>query len=113
MANGRDTLRIVTLSAGGRPIQVLDLNDATGYWRDRDAGLTYTPPAATSQVSRTGLRFGGAQVVGETHDNGLISWTAYVRGSTVTQATQRVETLLKEINESARGRRVEWAPDGI
>jgi hypothetical protein len=113
MANGRDTLRLVTLSPGGRPVQVLDLNDATNYWRDRDAGFVYTPPPATQQVARTGRRYGGGRVVGESHDNGTVAWTAYVRGTTVTTAAQRVEQLLDEINDTARGRYVEWAPDGL
>jgi hypothetical protein len=113
MANGRDTLRLVTLSTGGRPVEVLDLNDANQYWRDRDAGFTYTPPPATQQVARTGRRYGGGRVVGESHDNATVAWTAYVRGTTVTSAAQRVEQLLDEINDAARGRYVEWAPDGL
>jgi hypothetical protein len=53
MADGRDTLRIVTLSDGGRPVAVLDLNDADGYFRDREGGFAFTPAAVTQQVSRS------------------------------------------------------------
>jgi hypothetical protein len=113
MATGRDTLRIVTLSAGGRPVQVLDLNDASGYWRDREAGFQFTPAAVSQQVSRRAQRFGGGRVVGEIHDNGAIGWTAYVRGSTVAECSQRVEALLAQVNDTARGKYVEWAPDTL
>jgi hypothetical protein len=113
MATGRDTLRIVTLSAGGRPVQVLDLNDASGYWRDREAGFQFTPAAVSQQVSRRAQRFGGGRVVGEIHDNGSIGWTAYVRGSTVAECSQRAEALISQIHETARGRYLEWAPDTL
>jgi hypothetical protein len=113
MATGRDTLRIVTLSAGGRPVQVLDLNDASGYFRDREAGFQFTPAAVSQQVSRRAQRFGGGRVVGEIHDNGSIGWTAYVRGSTVAECSQRAEALISQIHETARGRYLEWAPDTL
>jgi hypothetical protein len=113
MADGRDTLRIVTLSDGGRPVAVLDLNDADGYFRDREGGFAFTPAAVTQQVSRRAQRFGGGRVVGEIHDNGSIGWTAYVRGSTVVECSQRVEALLSQVHETARGRFIEWAPDGL
>jgi hypothetical protein len=108
-----DTLRVVTFSAGGRPILVRDLNDITGYFRDRDAGTTFTPAQAATQYSRRAKRYGGARAVGQTHDNAALAWTAYVRGSSVTQAAQRVEQLLVDIENAARGRYIEFAPEGV
>jgi hypothetical protein len=111
-----DTLRIVTFSAGGRPVEVLNLNSAPGtvtaYFRERDGGFQFTPAASNVQYSKRARRYGGARAVGETHDNGSIAWTAYVRGATLLAATQNVEALLQTISDEARGRYVEWAPEG-
>ncbi len=109
----RDTLRLVTLGDGGRPVPVLDLNDADGYWRDRDGGFAYTPSAVSQHVSRRARRFAGGRVVGEIHDNGSIAWTAYVRGATPQACGERVEQLIELINATASGRYLEWAPDGL
>lgn len=111
-----DTLRVVTVDGGGRVVPLLDLNSAsgsaTGYFRDRDAGFTFTPGVSTQQNSSRSRRYGGSLSVGETHDNGAIAWTAYVKGNTLAQATANVETLLRVMNSAAVGRMVEWAPEG-
>jgi hypothetical protein len=110
-----DVLRIVTFSAGGRPIETLNLNSAPGsvtaYFRERGS-FQFTPAASTVQYSKTARRYGGGRAVGEVHDNGSIAWTAYVRGTTLLAATQNVEALLAAISDEARGRYVEWAPEG-
>lgn len=111
-----DVLRVVTFSTGGRPIETLNLNSAPGavtaYFRDRDGGFQFVPAASSVQYSKRARRFGGGRAVGETHDNGSIGWTVYVRGTTLLAATQNVEALLQTISDEARGRYVEWAPEG-
>jgi hypothetical protein len=110
-----DVLRVVTLSSGGRPVEVLNLNSAPGtltaYFREKGT-FQYTPAPSTVQWSKTARRYGGARAVGETHDNATMAWTAYVRGATLLAATQNVEALLQTIADEARGRYVEWAPEG-
>jgi len=111
-----DTLRIVTFSAGGRPIEVSDLNTgagvATGYFRDRSAEFTFIPAVPTVQWSKRSRRYGGGIAAGETHDNGAIGWTAYVRGATLAAGEAAAESLVQAINSAARKRHVEWAPEG-
>lgn len=111
-----DVLRIVTFSTGGRPIETLNLNSAPGavtaYFRDRDGGFQFVPAVAAVQYSKRSRRWGGARATGATHDNGTIGWTVYVRGTTLLAATQNVEALLQAIEDEARGRYVEWAPEG-
>ncbi len=46
----RDTLRLVTLSDGGRPVPVLDLNDADGYWRPQRKVSTSNEPFALKRA---------------------------------------------------------------
>jgi hypothetical protein len=110
-----DVLRIVRLSPGGRPIEVLNLNSdpgtVTAYFRERGT-FQFTPAVSTVQYSKKARRYGGATAVGETHDNGAIGWTAYVRGATLAAAVQNVEALIAQITETARGRFVEWYPEG-
>jgi hypothetical protein len=110
-----DTLRVVTFSTGGRPVVVRDLNSAPGavtaYFRERDS-FQFTPAASTVQYSKTSRRYGGARAVGEVHDNASIAWTAYVRGATLSLASANVEALIQNISDEARGRYVEWAPEG-
>jgi hypothetical protein len=111
-----DTLRIVTFSTGGRPIERVNLNSAPGtvtaYFRERGPGFQFVPAISSVQYSKQARRYGGARAVGETHENGSVGWTAYVRGATLAAAVQNVESLLTYINEQVRGRFVEWAPEG-
>jgi hypothetical protein len=110
-----DVLRIVTFSPGGRPIEVLNLNSSPGtvtaYFRERGT-FQFTPAPSTVQYSRRARRYGGARATGETHDNGSVAWTVYVRGSTLATAVANVEALLAVITDEARGRFVEWQPEG-
>jgi hypothetical protein len=110
-----DVLRIVTFSAGGRPVETLNLNSSPGavpsYFRERGT-FQFAPGTPSVQYSRRARRFGGGRAVGETHDNGTVSWTAYVRGATVATAVANIEALVATINDEARGRYIEWAPEG-
>lgn len=107
-----DLLRIVTLSKGGRPVAVKDLSYQQGsYTAERDS-FKFTPAAPQQQTSRTGQRFGGATIVGETHDNAQAAWNAIITGTTPAIAATSVESMLAEIHAVARGRLLEWRPDG-
>ena len=58
-----DTLRVVTFSAGGRPVVVRDLDDGATYTRARGS-FKFTPGAPTPVMSRQQRRYGGARIVG-------------------------------------------------
>lgn len=111
-----DTLRVVNFDRSGRPHEVLDLNSSPGattaYFRDRDAGFSFVPGAGTVQYSTQTRRYAGGLPVSQSHENGTIGWTAYVRGATLEAAVMNVEALLVEINSAAYRRYVEWAPEG-
>lgn len=110
-----DVLRIVTFDYGGRKTEVLNLNSAPGtvtaYFRERNS-FQFTPAASNVQFASRARRYGGGRAIGETHENASIAWTAYVRGATLLAATQNVEALLENISSEARGRFIEWAPEG-
>ena len=107
-----DRRRIITMSAGGRPILELDLEVAPNYEAIGDT-FAYAPGQANAQESREPGRYGGSTTVGEQNDNGTVSWSALVRGNTPDQVAQNVEALLESANRATRGRLFEWRPDGV
>jgi hypothetical protein len=106
-----DRRRIVTLSAGGRPILDTDLEVASTYQAISET-FAYQPGANNQMTSREPTRFGGQVIVGEQNDNGTVSWQALVRGSTADQVAANIETLLTAANRASQGRLLEWRPDG-
>jgi hypothetical protein len=106
-----DRRRIVTLSAGGRPILDTDLEVASTYQAISET-FAYQPGANNQMTSREPTRFGGQVIVGEQNDNGTVSWQALVRGSTADQVAAISETLLTAANRASQGRLLEWRPDG-
>lgn len=107
-----DVLRIVTLSPGGRPIVTMNLDDGATYIRLRDT-FKFTPAAATQQTSNSARRYGGSRIVGESHDNGSVSWNMLVKGTTQDNAAVAVEAVLAAIGATATGRLLEWRPDSL
>lgn len=106
-----DRRRLVTMSAGGRPVLELDL-EVTDAYHAVQGTFAYAPGQQNPMASREPGRFGGQVVVGEQNDNGTASWQALVKGSTEDQAAANIEALLGVANRSSQGRLLEWRPDG-
>ena len=106
-----DRLRLVTLSAGGRPVVVRDLESAPTYMKARDT-FVVTPPAKTSRMVAQAGRYGGSRSVGERQENGAIAATWRVKGTSQDNAIANVEALLADVENEDRGRFLEWRPAG-
>ncbi len=106
-----DLLRIVTLSGGGKPIVEFDLDNGETFQKTRDS-FTVTPAAPRAQVSQVQRRFGGGLIVGETHENAQVSWSAHVRGNTPDGALANISALLGRVTSTSLGRLLEWLPAG-
>jgi hypothetical protein len=76
-----DTLQLVTFSAGGRPILASDFQDGV-VTQLVQKSLAFQPGQKAQQMSQRQRRYGGALQVGETTDNGLLSWQWLVKGTT-------------------------------
>jgi hypothetical protein len=106
-----DIRRIVSLSAGGRPIVALDLEQTDIYKAERGT-FQFTPGPKSAQVSGRGGRYGGGRIVGETRDFARVGWTMRVKATSADQLNQRMEDLLGQVESVRRGRLLEWRPDG-
>lgn len=107
-----DRTRIVSLSAGGRPVTVLDLDNGDTFQRVRGS-FTVNPAARRQQLTARSRRYAGGRVVSETHENGSVGWTALVRGASYDAVATNAEALLAAVESAAVDRFVEWRPDGM
>lgn len=112
-----DVLRAVTFSTGGRPVELLNLDqieasDYPDFVRMRGT-FRFTPAPPQQQVSDSNRRYGGGRVVGETHGNATISWQALVKGTSYDDAAFNAEQLLQQVDSVVVGRYIEWLPDGM
>lgn len=103
-----DLRRIVRRPTSGTVV-VKNLDDQTNYVMNRDSFKVTAPPRHTIMAQRQ-RRYGGARPVGETHDNGTISWTALVRGATTDACLANVESMLAVLESAATDLFFEWKP---
>jgi hypothetical protein len=105
-----DRFRVVTLPEDGRaPAVELELIQAGQLEREKDT-FAIAPGARSTRRAAQGGRYGGARPLGETHEDGAISWTALVKGDTAAESIVTARYLLRSLEE-ARGRRyLEWKP---
>ena len=106
-----DLLRLVTIPRSGRPAVELDLQDGVTLLLKRST-FNVTPPPKKQQQSTIPGRWGGSLAVSESHDNGRVGATWLVRGVSKDAAVASVDNLIVEVNDSARGRYLEWKPEG-
>jgi len=102
------------MSSGGRPVLELDLEVTATYQAIMDT-FAYAPGQRNQQASREPGRYGGQQVVGETNDNGTVSWQALVQGGpgqSIAVVAANVEALLLACERTGRDRLLEWRPEG-
>lgn len=106
-----DLLRIVELSAGGRPVTLLDIETGGTYSKVRDT-FKVTPGAKSRQVASLQRRWGGGRVVGETTENAQVKATWLVTGATADLALSNLQVLLAQLETVTAGRYLQWQPDG-
>jgi hypothetical protein len=102
--------RIVTISDTGTVTTVLDVEDVTNYFSERDT-FNVIPGAPKPIQAERARRFGGWRKVGETHDNGTIAWTSYVKGTTADLALVNAEALFALLRDPRSDLFFEWRPE--
>jgi hypothetical protein len=98
----------------GTVATLLDLETGVTYQSVRDT-FTVTPGQRKPTMAQSQRRYGGSRQTGESHENGAISWTILVDGTTADICTAAVEALIGQVEILAVGRsdtHVEWRPDG-
>lgn len=106
-----ELLRYVTLDVGGRPSVVLDLNDMTVLAIARES-FKATPASKSRLMSAAERRYGGSRQVGEITDNGMVSWSTLVAGTTADTCIATLEGLLAQAEANPLPLLLEWRPDG-
>lgn len=106
-----DILKAVTLDIGGRPVVSATFDDQLSIFVTRST-FKITGPAKTPIQSTPDRRNAGSRQVGETTDNGSISWTNMIVGSSQDDCIERVEALIAQAEETQGKRLIEWRPDG-
>jgi hypothetical protein len=105
-----DRRRIVTISDTGTVTTVLDVEDLTNYFSERDS-FNVVPGAPKPIQAERARRFGGWRKVGETHDNGAITWTSFVKGTTADLAIVNAEALFALLRDPRSDLYFEWRPE--
>lgn len=106
-----DTVRLVTLDAGGRTEVIADLNDFISFMFVRDS-FTITAPQKQPILASAERRYGGSRQVGESHENGAVSWSALVKGNTADECIAAISTLTTLLERTDGDLFIEWLPDG-
>jgi hypothetical protein len=107
-----DILRVVTLSAGGRPITAQDLENGSTFLK---AAKTFqiAPGQRKPQMAGPARRYAGQRAIGENQDNGIVQWTALVSGANVANQTcANADAMLAVFENWAPGMLLEFRPDG-
>ena len=109
-----DVLRVVEFSAGGRPVEVLNLEQLGGAGNvTKEAGtFKFTAPQAKNVEARSPRRFGGSRTVAQSHENATIGARWLVKADTHDEALDQIARLLEVCNHALSGRYVEFRPDG-
>jgi hypothetical protein len=106
-----ELLRVITLDVGGRPSVVLDLNDMTNFSIVRES-FSVEPASKGQIMSSADRRYGGSHQVGETTDNGAVSWSSLVSGGSADAALALVEQMISQLEANPAALLLEWRPDG-
>ncbi len=106
-----DLFRLVTLSVGGRPIEILNLEKPDTYWKERDS-LKFTPGPKKQIWSQSARRYGGGRQADETHENGTVEANWVATGATERQCLTNLRALLRALERSRPGMFIEFRPDG-
>jgi hypothetical protein len=106
-----DGLKVVTLSAGGRPIVRADIQDGTTYNLLRGT-FKLAAGQKRQQTAQVQTRYGGSRVVAESQENGTVSGMWLIAGATGDLVNSNTEALLEQVDDAGAGRFLEWIADG-
>lgn len=106
-----DTLRIVRFN-NYKALTVYNLMDGDKIALQRDT-LAIKPAERNQQFSSTNRRYGGSVLGNETHDNGSLEATWYIKDDTSDLALKRLDGFLTQMEKFAQYERfIEWRPEG-
>jgi hypothetical protein len=106
-----DILRYISLDVGGRPVVALDLND-TANFQVVSESFVVEPASKQPIMSTADRRYGGGTQVGETTDNGSVSWKALVTGGSYDGCLALVESMISHLEANPALLFLEWRPEG-
>jgi hypothetical protein len=107
-----DLLRVVTLSAGGRPIVVQDLENGSTFAKGRGT-LQVQQGQRKQQQAGPSRRNAGTRAIGESQDNATVQWTSLVSGANVADQTcANADQMIAVFENWAPGMLLEFRPDG-
>lgn len=107
-----DTLQIGTFTQGGRFVPDLDLNAPDGSIRLIRDTLQLTAPPTQTIRARSQRRYGGAQRVGELHDNGTVAMELYLHGNSEDEALAYLDAIIALLTDAGAQRYIKWQPAG-
>ena len=90
---------------------LLNLNDEESLYLEAGS-FKVVAPAKQSVLAQTNRRWGGVRQVGETTENGMVEWKAGVFGGSASEALQKVESILAQIEANPWSLLREWKPAG-
>ena len=90
---------------------LLNLNDEESLYLEAGS-FKVVAPAKQSVLAQTNRRWGGVRQVGETTENGMVEWKAGVFGGSASEALQKVESILAQIEANPWSLLLEWKPAG-
>src|SRR3954470_15432763 len=107
-----DTLRVVTLNpVSGAVTNVKDINDLTTYYTIRES-FAVKPPDRQTAYASSSRRYAGSRAVSEAHQNGAVSWSSMVKGTTSDTVLANAESVLTILEDPRIDLYLEWRPDG-
>lgn len=86
---------------------IKNLEDGVSYYAIQDT-FQVKPGTPKPTMAERQRRFGGAVPVAETHDNGSIVWTSFVKSTTADGALARAEEIFTVLRAARRDLYVEW-----
>jgi hypothetical protein len=107
-----DILRLVRLSAGGRPVTVRDLENGSTFAK---VGKTFGVVEGNrkQQQATVARRYAGSRATGESQENATIQWMSLVSGANVADQTcANADAMLADFEAWTPGLLVEFRPDG-
>ena len=94
-----------------QPITLKDFEDGTTFFSQRDSFKVERPDRKTV-FAQSNRRYGGGLAVQETHDNAILSFTAFVAGTSADHVNGVMEATLSIIESTRRDIFFEWRPEG-
>lgn len=106
-----DRRRIVTLDAAGAATTLKDLADEVTFYAVPDSFQVRSATRKTVMAQHQ-RRYAGARPVSESHDNGAITWKAFITAASPDAVNSALEGMLSVLEQPRLDLFFEWRPDG-